>query len=50
MSIENMFGDLHSIDIMAETKTKEVLLILVCNGFIDGTPETQTALLDKKDI
>lgn len=27
MSIENMFGDLHSIDIMAETKTKEVLLI-----------------------
>ena len=26
MSIENMFGDLHSIDIMAETKTKEVLL------------------------
>lgn len=49
MSIENMFGDLHSIDIMAETKTKEVLLILVCNGFIDGTPETQTALLDKME-
>lgn len=49
MSIENMFGNLHSIDIMAETKNKEVLLMLVCNGFIDGSPETQTALLNKME-
>ena len=49
MSIENMFGDLHSIDILAETKSKEVLLGFVCNGFIDGEPETQTALLDKME-
>lgn len=47
MSIEDMFGDLHSVDIILETKNKEVLLLLVCNGFIDGTPETQTALLNK---
>lgn len=47
MSIANMFGDLHSIDIIAETKNKEILLMLVCNGFIDGSPETKTALLDK---
>lgn len=47
--IENMFGDLHSIDIMAETKTGEIVLGIVCNGFIDGKPETQTALLDKME-
>lgn len=47
--IEDMFGDLHSIDIMAETKTGEIVLGLVCNGFIDGKPETQTALLDKME-
>lgn len=47
--IEDMFGDLCSIDIMAETKTGEVVLGLVCNGFIDGKPETQTALLDKME-
>ena len=44
-----MFGDLHSIDIMAETKTGEIVLGLVCNGFIDGKTETQTALLDKME-
>lgn len=49
MSTENMFGDLHLIDILAETTTKEVLLGLVCNGFIDGKLETQTALLDKME-
>lgn len=49
MTIEDMFGDLHSIDILAETKTGEVVLGLVCNGFIDGQPETQTALLDKME-
>lgn len=49
MTIEDMFGDLHLIDIMAEKKTGEVLLGLVCNGFIDGKPETQTALLDKME-
>lgn len=49
MSIEAMFGDLHTIDILAETRTKEVVLGLVCNGFIDGKPETQTALLDKME-
>ena len=48
MSIENMFGDLDKIDILAETKTGEVVMVLVCNGFIDGSPETQKALLDKK--
>ena len=45
-----MFGDLHSIDIMAETKTGEIVLGLVCNGFIDGKLETQTALLDKMEV
>ena len=49
MSIENMFGDLDKIDILAETKTGEVLMVLVCNGFIDGSPETQKALLDKME-
>ena len=49
MTIEDMFGDLHKIDIMAETKTGEVLMVLVCNGFIDGSPETQKALLDKME-
>ena len=42
-----MFGDLDKIDILAETKTGEVVMVLVCNGFIDGSPETQKALLDK---
>ena len=50
MTIEDMFGDLHKIDILAEkTESKEVLMVLVCNGFIDGSPETQTALLDKME-
>lgn len=49
MSIENMFGDLDKIDILAETKTGEVVMVLVCNGFIDGSPETQKALLDKTE-
>ena len=42
MSIENMFGDLDKIDILAEKpETKQVLMVLVCNGFIDGSPETE---------
>ena len=41
--INGMFGDLCSIDIMTETKTGEIVLGLVCNGFIDEKPETQTA-------
>lgn len=49
MTIEDMFGDLHLIDIMAETQTGEVVLGLVCNGFIDGEHKTQTALLDKME-
>ena len=49
MSIKNMFGDLDKIDILAETKTGEVVMVLVCNGFIDGSPETQKALLDKME-
>ena len=50
MTIEDMFGDLHKIDILAEKpETKEVLMVLVCNGFIDGSPETQKALLDKME-
>jgi len=49
MTIEDMFGDLNLIDILAETKAGEVILGLVCNGFIDGKPETQTALLDKME-
>ena len=40
MTIEDMFGDLHKIDI---------IMVLVCNGFIDGSPETQKALLDKME-
>lgn len=48
MTIEEMFGDLCRIDILAEKReANEVLMILVCNGFIDGSPETQRALLDK---
>ena len=46
-TIEDMFGDLNKIDILAESKSDEVLMVLVCNGFIDGSPETQRALLDK---
>ena len=47
MTIEDMFGDLQKIDILAEkSETKEVLMVLVCNGFIDGSPQTQKALLD----
>ncbi|PWM71864.1 MAG: hypothetical protein DBX59_07745 [Bacillota bacterium] len=49
MAIEDMFGDLHKIDILAESKTGEVVMVLVCNGFIDGSPETQKALLDKME-
>ena len=49
MSIKKMFGDLDKIDILAETKTGEVVMVLVYNGFIDGSPETQTALLDKME-
>lgn len=50
MAIEDMFGDLLTIDILAEKpETKEVLMVLVCNGFIDGSPETQKALLDKME-
>lgn len=47
--IEDMFGDLNSIDIMAETKKGKVVLGLFCNRFINGEPETQTALLDKME-
>lgn len=49
MTIKDMFGDLHRIDILAESRSHEVLMGLVCNGFIDGSPETQTALLDKME-
>ena len=49
MTIEDMFGDLHTIDILAETIKGEVVMGLVCNGFIDGSPETQKALLDKME-
>lgn len=49
MAIKDMFGDLHKIDILAETRTGEVLMILVCNGLIDGSPQTQKALLDKME-
>ena len=49
MAIEDMFGDLRKIDILAETKAGEVVMVLVCSGFIDGSPETQKALLDKME-
>ena len=50
MKIEEMFGELNKIDILAERReSNEVLLVLVCNGFIDGSPETQKALLDKME-
>lgn len=49
MSIEDMFGDLKLIDIVAEKKDGAVELFLVCNGYINGEPETQTALLDKME-
>lgn len=47
MTIEEMFGDLYSIDIMAEKKTGEIVLFLICYGFIDGEEKTQRALLTK---
>ena len=47
MTIEEMFGDLYSIDIMAEKKTGEIVLFLICYGFIDGEEKTQRALLAK---
>ena len=37
MSIENMFGDLDKIDILAETKTGEVVMVLYS---WDGRQET----------
>ena len=49
MAIEDMFGDLRKIDILAESKAEEVLMVLVCNCFVDGSPETQKALLDKME-
>lgn len=50
IKIEDMFGDLKKIDILAEkSETNEVLMVLVCNGFIDGSPQTQKALLDKME-
>ncbi len=50
MTIEEMFGDLDKIDILAEKReSNEVLMVLVCYGFIDGSPETQKALLDKME-
>lgn len=50
MAIEDMFGDLQKIDILAEKcEPDEVLMVLVCNGFVDGSPQTQKALLDKME-
>ncbi len=49
MSLEDMFGDLHTIDILAESKNNEILMVLVCNGYVAGEPEIQTALLDKME-
>ena len=50
MAVEDMFGDLQKIDILAEKReNNEVLMVLVCNGFIDGSPETQKVLLDKME-
>lgn len=46
-TMADKFGDPHRIDILIETRGGEVLMILVCHGFIDGAPETQRALLDK---
>ena len=47
MTIEEMFGDLYSIDIMAEKKTGEIVLFLICYGFIDGEEKTQRAVSGK---
>ena len=50
MTIEEMFGDLDKIDILAEKReSNEVLMVLVCYGFIDGSLETQKAVLDTID-
>lgn len=50
MKIEDMFGDLQKIDILAEKReANEVLMVLVCNGFIDGSSKTQKAMLDKME-
>ena len=50
IDMEEAIRDLHKIDSLAEKpESKEVLMVLVCNGFIDGSPETQKALLDKME-
>lgn len=40
IALEDMFGNLRKIDILAETKTGEMVMALVCKGFIGGFPET----------
>lgn len=49
MGVLEMFGEPNKVDILAKSKNDETVMVLVTNGFIDGSPETQTALLDKME-
>ena len=46
--IENIIGDIHKIDV-SYTLEGDVYLVLVCAGYLDGSPEIQKALLDKME-
>ncbi|MBQ6069251.1 MAG: hypothetical protein IJK84_07080 [Bacteroidales bacterium] len=45
---EDLIGDIHKID-LSYTLEENVYLVLVCAGYMDGSPEIQKALLDKME-
>ncbi len=46
--ISDLFGDLSLVDIIyAQPEEDNVVLVLVTVGHVDGSPQTQTDLLDK---
>lgn len=49
MDVVEMFGEPDGIDILAKSNNGGAVMVPVTNGFIDGSAETQTALLDKME-
>lgn len=49
MNVVEMLGEPNVIDILAKSNSGGAVMVLVTNGFVDGSPETQTALLDKME-
>lgn len=47
-TIDDLIGDIHQID-LSYTLEENVYLVLVCAGYLDGSPEIQKALLDKME-